>query len=450
MTKKFLCLIFAILTVFTVFCVPAQGFEPTGFEINAKNALLVSLDTGEEIYSKGADTRVYPASITKIMTTILFLESKKFSPDMTLTMTEEVLDLISGTGSSVAGLKEGEIITGTDLIYLVLMASYGDCTYLGAIHFGGSVEGFVEMMNTKAAELGLDGTHYSNPVGLHDPETYTTARDTYKLTKYALENELFKEVCESTRYSMPATNMSKARTLSTTNFLHDSTTSYYYQYAKGVKTGYTDEAGRCLVSTASYNGYNYMCILFGCTPNAGKRFEFIDSAELYRWVFNNFRYKSIADTDNPVCEVSVDLSLETDFVSLYVEESFISVLPKNADDSTITIKPNIKDDFVIDAPIKKGQVIANADIIYAEKVIGKVNLVSGENIKKSGLLSVWRSIKRAFSSIYMKLIYAAIGLLIIIFIISIIVMNSGRSKKRRVKYIPYDKNEGERKNDKRY
>ncbi len=450
MVKKFLCIFFSVFLILGTALVPAAAFTPTGFEITAKNALLISLDTGEEMFSLGADERVYPASITKIMTATLFLESKDFSPDMSITMTKEVEDLILGTGSSVAGLKIGEVITGRDLIYLVLMASYGDATYLGAIHFGGSVENFVSMMNAKAEKLGLSGTHYSNPVGLHDEQTYTTARDTYRLTKYALENELFKEVCDSNRYSMPATNMSDARTLSTTNLMHDSTTAYYYQYAHGVKTGYTDEAGRCLVSTASYNGYNYMCVLFGCPPRGPKRYEFLDSAELYRWAFNNFAFKSIADTDNPICEVPVELSLETDFVSLYVEESFLSVLPKEADDSTITVTPNIKDDFSIKAPIKKGQRIATADIVYAEQKIGTVNLVSGENIKKSAMLTVWQGIKDALSSVYMKLVYLAIAIAIIIFIVAVILMNKGNSKKRKVKYIPYDKNEGERKNGKRY
>lgn len=443
MTKKLLCVFFSVLAVFSLFSVPACAYEPSGFDINAKNALLVSMDTNEVLLSKKSNEKVFPASITKIMTVTLFLESEKYNPENKIAMPDEVLKLISGTGSSVSGLKSGEEITELDLIYMVLMASYGDCAYLGAVYYGGSVDNFVNMMNEKAAQLGLSGTHYSNPVGLHDEQNYTTADDTYKLASYALKNSTFAEVCQSARHPMSATNMSPARTLSTTNFLQDTTTNYYYAYAKGVKTGYTDEAGRCLVSTAEYNGYRYMCILFGCKPNAEVRYEFIDSKNLYRWAFNNFEFKRIADTDNPVCEVGVELSLATDFTSLYVEKSFLSVLPKEADESTITIKPNIPDGHKIDAPVKKGEVIGTADIIYAEQVIGTVNLVSGENIQKSKLLSAWRSVKEAMSSVYMKLVYAAIALVIIIFIIAVIKMNSGRSKKRKVKYIPYNKGDND-------
>ena len=191
------------------------------------------------------------------------LESDKFDPQAKVKINKACLDVVLGTGLSVSLLELGEEFTQLDLLYMVLLSSFGDCTYLAAEIFGDSYENFVSMMNAKAQELGLTGTHYSNPVGLHEEETYTTARDTFKLTKYALQYDLFKTVTSTSRYRFTTTK-GTTRTLSTTNFLLDKNTNYYYQYASGVKTGYTDVAGRCLVSTASYNNYNYMCILFGC------------------------------------------------------------------------------------------------------------------------------------------------------------------------------------------
>ena len=299
------------------------------------------------------------------------------------------------------------------------------------------------MMNDKSAELGLTGTHYSNPVGLHDEGNYTTARDVYTLMSYALKNETFKEVCGTSRYTIEATNMSGKRTLSTTNFLLDNTTNYYYQYAKGGKTGYTDEAGRCLASFASYNGYNYMCVLMNCPPNADKRYEFTESAELYRWAFNNFSFKEVANSTDPVCEMPVELSLDTDFVSLYFEKPFVTVLPNEADDSTIVVKTKLKSESV-EAPVKKGDVMGTADIIYAEQVIGTVNLVAGDSIKESKLLVALKYVKSFFGSIYMKGVYALIVIAIVIFILMIIRLNMARIKKRRVKYIPYGKKKGDR------
>lgn len=445
MPKKIFSIIFSVFLAVSVIFAPisVSAYEITGFDITAKSGMLVSMDTGEILYSNNIDDKVYPASITKIMTVTLMLESEKYDPAGKVAMTKEVEDLILGTGSAVSNFQIGEEITQLDLVYTVLMSSFGDCAYLAAIYYGGSVEEFVNMMNAKAHELGLTGTHYSNPVGLHDEQTYTTVRDIYTLTTYALKNETFKTVCETSRYTIEATNKSAKRILSTTNFLQDPNTNYYYQYAKGVKTGYTDEAGRCLVSTASYNGYNYMCILMNCPPNADRRHEFIESANLYRWAFNNFSFKQVANSTEPVCEIPVELSLETDFIPLYFEKPFVTVLPNGADDSTIVVKTKLSSDSV-EAPVKKGDVLGTADIVYAEQVIGTVNLVAGDSVKASKLLIGLKYVKGFFSSVYMKIVYALIALAIIIFILMVIKLNIARLRKRKVKYIPYGKKKGDR------
>lgn len=433
MLKRIFSIIFAIFIIFTCFLSPLaiSAFEVTGVDISAKAGMLVSLDTDEMLYENNIDKKVYPASITKIMTGILILENEKYNPQAKIAMTKEVLDMILGTGSSVSLMVEGEEITEEDLLYMVLMSSYGDSTLLAAIHYGGSVENFVAMMNAKAKELGLTGTHYSNPIGLHDENTYTTVRDICTLTKYALKNETFKTVCETSRHNV--TTSRGSRTLSTTNLLQDKNTNYFYQYAKGVKTGFTDQAGYCLVSTASYNGYNYMCILMNCDKST-KRFT--ESANLYRWAFNNFSYKEIAKSDEPVCEMPVNLSMDTDFVPLYFKEPFVSVLPNEANDSTIVVKTHLKSESY-DAPIKKGEVLGYAEVIYAEKVIGKVDLVAGNDVNPSGILVVANYIKNFFTSSFMKVLLIAVVIGIVIFIALCINLNLARLKKRRVRYIPY-------------
>ncbi len=439
MVKKIFSFIFSFLLILSL-TVSVSAYEPTSFEVDAKSAMLVSLDTGEVLYSKNENAKVYPASITKIMTVTLMLESELYNPEGTVAMTESALDRISGTGSVVSWYKAGDQINQLDLVYLVLMSSCGDCAYLAAEYYGGTVNNFINMMNMKAEELGLSGTHYGNPVGLHDDETYTTAADTYTLTRYALKNETFKKVCETTRYTIEATATEPSHTLSTTNFLQDNTTNYYYMYAKGVKTGFTNEAGRCLVSTATYNGYNYMCLVFGCTANEGKRYEFIDSKNLYKWAFTTFEFKEIAKSEEPIYEMKVALSMDTDFVPLYIENGFISVMPKDADESTISIVPKLSGESV-DAPVKKGQKLGTADIIYAEKVIGTVNLVAGEDIERSLLLSIGRALKNFFTSPYMIAVYIIIAIAILIFATAVYKMNKGRSKNRKVKYIPYEKDD---------
>ena len=445
MPKRLFSIIFTVILVFSVILTPltVSAYEITGVDITAKAGILVSMDTGEILYSNNIDQKMYPASLTKIMTVTLMLESDRYDPAGKITMTKEAQDLVLGTGSAVSNFKIGEEITQLDLVYTVLMSSLGDCAYFAAIYYGGSVEGFVEMMNEKAAELGLTGTHYSNPVGLHENENYTTVRDVCTLMTYALKNETFKTVCTASRYTIEATNMSDKRTLSTTNFLIDNTTNYYYQYAKGGKTGYTDEAGRCLASFASFGGYNYMCVLMNCPPNADRRYEFVESAELYRWAFNNFSFKEVANSTDPVCEMPVELSLDTDFVSLYFEKPFVTVLPNEADDSTIVVKTHLNAESV-EAPVKKGEVLGTAEVIYAEQVIGTVNLVAGGSVKESKLLIALKYVKSFFSSVYMKAVYVLIALAVVIFILMVIRLNMARIRKRRVKYIPYGKKKGDR------
>ena len=225
MLKRIFSVFFAVLILsFCVFTpITASAYEVTSFEITAKAGMLVSLDTGEILYQNNIDKKVYPASITKIMTALLIIESDKWNPDAKVTITKEILDMVLGTGLAVSLLEEGEEFTQLDMLYMVLVSSYGDITYLAAEIFGGTVDNFVDMMNKKADELGLKGTHYSNPVGLHEEETYTTVRDIYTLTKYALQYDIFKTVTSKDRYKVQ-TAKGTTRTLSTTNFLLDNTT----------------------------------------------------------------------------------------------------------------------------------------------------------------------------------------------------------------------------------
>ncbi len=446
MLKKIFSFIFTLFLTITAILSPVgvSAYEVTSFEITAKAGALISIDTGEILFEKNMDKKMYPASITKIMSAIIILESDKFNLNQKITMTKDIDPLVTGTGLAVSNLKVGETITHKDLIHAIMISSLADCTYLASIYFGGSVEGFVEMMNDKAKELELENTHYSNPVGLHDEETYTTVRDVATLTEYALKNKTFKSICSKSRYTMKATNKSGSRVLSTTNFLLDTTTNYFYQYAKGVKTGFTDEAGRCVVSYASYNGYTYLCVIMGCPNSSQKRYEFAESADLYRWAFNNFSFKEVANSSEPVCEIPVELSMETDFIPLYFEEPFVSILPKDADESTIVVKTKLYKESV-EAPVKKGAVLGEAEVIFAEKVIGKVKLVSGEDVKSNWLLKAVNSVKNIFTSVYMKAVYILIALAVVIFIALCIKMNMKRFKKRKVKYIPYDGKERENK-----
>ena len=436
--KRLFKYIITLILIFSIFVSPTvSAFQISGFELNAKAAMLISLDTGEVLYAKNETAKMYPASITKLLAAVIMVENTPDLDNTKITATKQALTEILGTGASVIGLKEGEELTVRQALYCLLVSSGGDVAYVIAEHYGGSTENFMDMMNKKAAEIGMTASHFGNPVGLHDEQTYTTAADIALLARYALQYDVITEVTSVSRYQLAATNKSAARTLSTTNFLIDPSTNYYYKYASGLKTGFTDQAGRCVVSTASYEGYNYLCIIMNCDSSGGQRNEFVDSRNLYRWAFNNFEYKTLIDTTLPVAEIPVELSFSSDFIQLYPEKSITSILPVQADASTINIVPTLVSETAT-APVKAGTVLGTAEIIYAGEVIGKVNLVSRETVKANIILQTGRVLKNIFTSTPFKIILALIVAAVLIFIGACIKLNMKSTKRRKVKYMPYD------------
>ncbi len=440
MHKKFCKFIISFILIFAIFCcaVSVSAFNISGFELNAEGAMLLSLDTDEILYSKNADKKMYPASITKLLVAAIVLDNTENLDTEIITYTNEANNAILGTGASVIGLKIGEELTARQALYCLLISSGGDVAYAIAEHYGGSIENFMSMMNSKARDIGMVNSSFGNPVGLHDEYTYTTPRDVSTLAKYVLKYDVILEITSLARYQLPATNMSGIRYLSTTNFLIDPATNYFYKYAKGLKTGFTDEAGRCVVSTAKLDGYNYLCIIMKCDSSGGVRNEFIDSSNLYRWAFNNFEYKSVLDISKPVAEIPVDLSFDTDYIPLYPEKSITSILPIKADESTILVDTTLLNERV-KAPVKAGTVLGTADVLYAGEIIGQVNLVSREDIKANMFLQIGDAVKKAVSSATFKIIIAILLGGVLVFIGICIRLNTNNKKRRKVKYIPYDK-----------
>ncbi|MBR3908270.1 MAG: D-alanyl-D-alanine carboxypeptidase, partial [Clostridia bacterium] len=336
--------------------------------------------------------------------------------------------------------KVGEKMRARDALAALLISSSGDVAYAIAEHVGGTVGGFVDMMNKKAEEMGLSGTHYTNPVGLHDDNLYTTAKDIYTLAKFAFSNDKIKGMLEKVSYTMEATNYHKELTIYASNLMINPNSNVYYKYAVCGKTGFTDKAGRCLVNLSEYNGYKYITVVLGTSAPNGIRYDFIDSANMCRWAFNNFEFKSVLEATTPIAEAPLKLSGETDHLPICFEDGLKTILPKEADASTIEYKISLKQpEFT--APIKKGAIVGSADVFYAEEKIGTLNLVSGQTIEASPLLVFLDSVKTFFTSSFMKGVYIVVVAAIIIFVAAVFFLNKGKKKKRRVKYVPLSKEE---------
>lgn len=443
MKKRIFSIVLIISLCFSLF-LPVKAFEITSFDVPADAAVVVSLDTNEVLYSKNTDKKVSSASMVQIMSAIVVLENVKDMDNFSITMSETAYRKILGTGVPILHLSVGETLNGRDALASMLIASKGDVIYALCEAVGGDVDGFVKMMNDKASAMGLKNTYFTDPIGIDDGN-YTTVDDIIKMMRYAIDTfPLFSELINNARYTVAATNMSKERRIETTLFLNDPATNYFYTYCTGGKSGYTDKAGRCVTATASYNGYKYLAVIMNCKNKTGERTDFVTVKNMLKWAFNNFEFKSVLDTTAPVIEMPVRLSSDFDYVSLYPQNQLTSVLPKEADESTIIIKPELNFSSV-NAPVKKGDVLGTATIIYAEQEIGVVNLVAGQDVESSTFLVVLDFFRRVFTSKIFIAIVLILAFAVIAFILYVLYLNTkGKKKTRKVRYIPYNEEKEER------
>lgn len=446
MKKKALTLfslLFTVCILFSSVTASAAVFN-IGFETNSAAVELVNLDTNTVVYQKNADARREPASTTKIMTFIVASEHIKDLDGTKITVSKAVVDKLLGTGSSLSGIKENDQLTATQLLNCMLVPSGNDAALVLADYVGGgNVDAFVDMMNQKAQELGCKGTHFTNPHGLHDDNHYTTAHDLYLITKYAMSLPHFTEITSQTRYNykpVGGPDAGKQRTLATTNYLIDKNLlggGYYYQYAKGIKTGHTDESGYCLVSSATAEGYSYLCIALGAPDvdatgkTIAKRGEMLDSAALYRWAFKNLELKPIINGEDSIGEIKLNYAWNKDKLLLVAEKNYSAMLPSNVTPSSVIITKHIPTS--VDAPIKKGQVIGTATLSYAGQNLTTVNLVASESVERSEVLHTADTVKSIFTSIWFLVIAGIIVFLVVIYIILALIYNRKKKNLRKVK-----------------
>ncbi len=256
-------------------------------DINESSAVLMDADTGAILYSLDRNEQRYPASITKIMTCLLAIEQGDLSE--TITITEAGLKEAYLGSSNIVPIL-GEQFTLEQCLYMLMLKSANDIATELAVHFGGSVEGFTEMMNARAAEMGCTGTHFHNANGLPDTEHYTTAYDMALIMKNCIQNETFRRILGTSVYTVQPTNMTPTERIYQNHcklIIKDN--SFYYENCIGGKTGYTDSAWRTLVTAAEKDGMTLVCV----TMHGPDTTDFVDHASLFDYGFNNFRHVSL-------------------------------------------------------------------------------------------------------------------------------------------------------------
>lgn len=250
--------------------------------LTSQDAILSDLTSGTLLGEKNSQRRVYPASLTKIMTAVLALED---TPDLNeeMTLSTDIFSDLYAQGASMAGFEPGEKVVYRDLLYGVLLPSGAECCLAFADSIAGSEAAFADLMNEKAQELGMKNTHFTNSTGLHDENHYTTVEDISILLKYALQNDEFREVFTSSRHSTKPTNVHPdGITFQSTLFKNLDQPEVSNGKILGGKTGYTSEAGLCLASLAIVNDKEYILVTAGAEgSHQTSQFNILDAVSVY-------------------------------------------------------------------------------------------------------------------------------------------------------------------------
>lgn len=342
-------------------------------ELNARIALIYDRASGRIIYEKNGNKQTPMASTTKILTSIVILENADLKETVTIG------SKAAGTGGSRLGLKKNDKITVNDLLYGLMLRSGNDAAVALALHVGGSIEGFADMMNKKAEELGLTNSHFVVPHGLDNEGHYTTAYELAKMADYALNIPKFKEIVSSKSATIYINGYPKA--INNTNNLLGSVSGVY-----GVKTGFTNGAGRCLVSSCKRGELDIITVVIGANTNNQRT---ADTKELIEYAFNNFFLINIEEIIQDKFEqwknisegrIYVNKGIENG-IKLYLEEPKKSVMAVRKD-SIDKIDIEVNSLFYMEAPVAKDQVIGNLRVIINGEEIEVLEIRAIREVKK--------------------------------------------------------------------
>lgn len=398
------CVIISFIMILFM-CVPITSAEE--LSLISDKYILYNLNDNKILTSKDENVKTQIASLTKLMTVLVATENiKNFNEKVTIT--SEMINNIEWDVAKI-GLKKGQVVTYDDLLFCTMLPSAADCANGLAISIGGSYDKFVEMMNEKANDLGLKNTHFANPVGLYAKENYSTAYDVAELLKYSLKNKKFKEVFEKKDYTLTTGKKVKSTLKSYNEKIGED-----ISYITGAKTGFIDEAGRCLASTATIDNVNYMLITLNAYSSK-KSPHILDATATYKYFSNNYSYKNILDKNDTIVKLKTKYAKEKE-VSIHHDEEFTSYLKNDfKKEDLIYDYDGIKE---ISYFTKKGTKLGTVKIKYNNEVLKEFIVNYNETLN----FSVWQFI-------WINKFYIIIAVVIIYFLA--LVNKKNRRRKRR-------------------
>ncbi len=415
--------IIILISIFSIlFNVTPLYAESLNFE-NARSYILIDSKSGQVLYGHNIDQKLYPASVTKIMTAIIALEKGDLNTMMTASESA-VYDI--GDGGMNIGIMPGEELRMEDLLNAMLIISANETANILAENISPTRKDFIDLMNKKAVELGALNTNFVTTCGAHDPNHYSTASDFAKIARYAMQIPKFREIVRKSSYQMSPTNKhSKWDPLHSTNKLLGQSSEFFTDVI-GIKTGYTSQAGNNLASAANYSdGTELISVVFGVFGPNAKNDVISYSKQLLEYGFRNYSLQTIANPNQVIRSVDVANSRAASKLDLVTAEEFKCVLPKDASLHKITeyvdISSNIK------APISKGQVLGFIEYRNDNVSLGKVDLVASAAVDEKAPPVTAETAKAISSSPLKKVILTLLFILAAFIILRIILRRISRN-----------------------
>lgn len=366
--------LFALLFLFS-FCFA----ENINFELNCDSAILIDAKNGNILYENNAYKKAYPASTTKVLTALIALNNETDYSKEIIPSHYAVYSVPAG--SSIAYFSEDEKLTFEQVLYGLMLPSGNDAANIIAEHISGSIEDFANLMNTYAKELGAKNTHFLNANGLHDENHYTTAYDLSLFAREAMKSEKFREIVSTYHYVMPSTNRSDTnRDFYNTNKLLLPNNEYFYEYATGIKTGFTSAAKNCLISSAEKDGVELICVVLGgLNTKNNKSAVYTDTINLLNYGFEQYENYTILEENSNISTMSLKYSKNKVPLNIINESTISASILQN---STPDFDEAISYNYELKAPIKTGDIVGTITYYLNNSYVGSSNLIAANDVEK--------------------------------------------------------------------
>ncbi len=396
MKRKISLLVVLTFLVSSIFTVHADELN-----LDAPSYLLMDMKSGRILLEKDSNQVMYPASVTKMMTAILALENGKLDQIMTASLKASN----PGNGGANADIRPDEQVTMDDLLHALLIKSANEAANVIAENIGGTQEKFVELMNSKASELGATQTHFVTVSGMHDDNHYSTVADMAKIAFYAMKKPEFRNIVHKSKYDMLPTNKhSTSRTIYSTNRLFGYKSDYYTEVT-GIKTGYTSQAGNNLVASAvNESGMELCTVMFGVRNTGTSNKVYTLSKELLEYGFKNFSIRQLTDKNVVIKSINVENAKEDDALLNLVTADSLSCVMSNT--SNFETKETYFQDS-IKAPVKKGTPVGYVEYKSNGVSLGKVDIIASKDVEMSMKAKSIDRLKRAFKGSFIKKLFVA-------------------------------------------